>query len=126
MDDKQQLSNLDPKLKEAYDRVMGTTFTPPAASAPQQATPATPTPEPFIPPTTVQSPLMQQTPQPVMQTVNVSVPDNTPKGFVAGQREENAGGGISPIIIVLAGIVFFAVYIVFWIKVFNIPIGLPI
>lgn len=59
MDPKNQLSGLDPKLKEAYERVMGTTIplaSPPASPLPVQVEPAPPINEPTLPPPSSQQP----------------------------------------------------------------------
>lgn len=82
---------LDPKLKEAYDRVMGTSVNPPSQ---QQATPL-----PQAPLQTVQSPssLVQKT--------------------VAPKKS-----GSKTLIIFLVVIVFFIIYGLVWIKMFNLNV----
>ncbi|MBI1982370.1 MAG: hypothetical protein HYY87_02160 [Candidatus Levybacteria bacterium] len=105
MDPKNQLSGLDPKLKEAYERVMGTTIplasaplsgasadkpaSPLASPEPQQGEPASPPPqqpptqEPTPPPAAIPqspepSPLSQQ-PEPQPPPVQTTEPTPNPQ-----------------------------------------------
>jgi hypothetical protein len=164
MDPKQQVNQLDPKLKEAYERVMGTPVggTSPQPASPAPAIPNQPiaampaaTPMPPNPPTisagmpNLTAP--QGAPQPAMpipqanahiqqnpvtnpfgmpaQQPSPAVPAATSApvpnkqgpgshGFVANKK----GLHISPLILILGGIVFLLVYTVFWFKFFNIPL----
>ena len=100
--------DLDPKLKEAYDRVMGGSFNPPAASpspSPKMENPA-PGQNPFANPTAPVPP------------VTVLSPSTSPSG---GQQVISAKkkSKISPIIFLAVGISFFTVYAVVWAKIFN-------
>lgn len=189
MDPKQQLSTLDPKLKEAYERVMGTSAKPTtqpqnpiATTAPslspsptsvpmpnlnnsnssgpfptpsintvnQSVPPASPQPmSPSLGPSgsIAQPPQMLQTPQPMSSpaptiinpgspapqptTGPVKVQFNTQIGQPAQAQSPKSGmglqnqkkkGSVSPVLIVVAGIVFLIAYAIFWMKVFNIPI----
>ena len=93
---------LDPKLKEAYDRVMGTVVSPQQHAAamppPQQPVVHVNTPEPtHVAPTMTASP----TSDPVAQ-----------KAIVKKKR-------LSPFILALVIIVFLAVYSVVWVKFLN-------
>lgn len=64
--DPQKLSQLDPKLREAYQRVMGTVILdPPTAPPAQTQTPLSPIPDPT--PTPVPQPAPEQTPTPQPQ-----------------------------------------------------------
>lgn len=83
------LSHLDPKLKEAYERVMGT-----SVPAPAQALPS---------------------PAPVVSTPVQETPQNQ---VVANKKRE----GLSPILVGVAVILFFAAYTIIWIKVFNLKV----
>lgn len=76
--DPQKLSQLDPKLRDAYQRVMGTTIPEPQAAPVQQAQtpPQTPNPAPAPPPMpqpeptpipTIEDPITQPTEPPVSQ-----------------------------------------------------------
>lgn len=144
--DPKQNAQLDPKLKEAYDRVMGTATPPtsPVTSTPQPvdpvvATPATPSPvtTPTVPSPVpvVTAPSVQPTPAtsplpvtPVVMphsTETVRIGGDTPievqhttTGVVAKEKKK----GISPTILILGAIVFLAVYALFWIKFLNVPI----
>ncbi len=106
--DPKTLPTLDPKLQEAYERVMGTSVTP-AAPVPV-STPVT-TPQP--PPTT----------QPIAAAPLPPVPPLTPTHhasitFVAGNAEPSKTKN-SPVIFIFAGLVFFVVYVLFWMKFFS-------
>jgi hypothetical protein len=94
---------LDPKLKEAYDRVMGTVVTPkPPQAQPQVAQP--------IPgqPAAIPNPAAPQTP-----------PTLIPQEKNAFTRKKK---GISPLILILGAIVLLAVYAFVWIKVFGVKL----
>ena len=97
---------LDPKLKEVYERVMGTQMpnSPQTVAVPQNpAQPTTTRPQPVFP---------QQ-----LQTQKV---------FVAGQNVSKTGGSKTTyILLFIASIIFFAVYTLFWMRYFNIAIPLP-
>lgn len=103
------LNNLDPKLKEAYDRVMGTNFTPPTKpQAPQQG------------------PLMQTQPVPESFNNKEDTPEFNPapaqplSSFM--QEEQNPAKkkmNFLPILFVIGGIAFLAVYAVIWAKIFG-------
>ena len=87
---------LDPKLKEAYDRVMGTTINPSShqqAAAPQQA----------------------HAPQAPQQTV--ASPTTSVQKAVATKK-----GGLKSLIIFFAIIVFFVIYGLVWVKMFDLKI----
>lgn len=88
------LTQLDPKLREAYERVMGT-------SAPTQAQTSTTL---ITPPNSA----------PV-----VSTPTPEPQSQVVASKKRE---GISPILIAIAVILFFTVYSIIWIKVFNLKV----
>ncbi|MBI2031936.1 MAG: hypothetical protein HYT08_04960 [Candidatus Levybacteria bacterium] len=83
------LTQLDPKLKEAYERVMGTSVPPPAPAA---------TPAPI-----------HQEPQSAPQTSNQVV--------VNKKR-----GGLSPVLIAIAIILFFTIYTIVWVMVFGLKV----
>ncbi len=164
MDPKQQLNQLDPKLKEAYERVMGapvgtspqstpqpTTPPPPVTTPPASSQPLPPPPPPPPAPpaqAVAQPPIMPQAAQPMQFAQPIPVPTGNPfgqppaqpqqqgqqpqqkqakpgeasHGFVAGKK----GLGISPIFLIVIGIIFLAVYTVFWLKFFNIPLPFSI
>lgn len=160
MDPKTQLSGLDPKLKEAYERVMGTTIPPaspppvppqePAVSVPTGQTEPVPPKEPVSPPP-AQEPIQEPTPPPVappqppepaapplqqpepppippvqppvIKNEPVSSPAQ-PTGFVANAAKKGklAGLKISPPILMAVGVAFLALYIFFWMRVFNLSL----
>lgn len=131
--------NLDPKLKEAYERVMGLapnpsvqktpatpTSTPAAQPVPQPtpaATPAPATPTPQPQPTPAAPSAM-----PTMQTVGTAKPNATSPvhltsqihGFVASKQKKKSQ--LSPVVIVLAAVVFIVVYTLVWVKIFNVQL----
>lgn len=140
--DPKQPAQLDPKLKEAYDRVMGTA-TPPVASptTPQPPVPvATPNPAVTLPPTqsTSAAPTTQPaapTPaEPPLTVAPVVMPHSTETVRIGGatpiEVQHTTTGvvvkgtkkGISPVIIALGAIVFLVVYSLFWIKFLNVPV----
>jgi len=115
--------DLDPKLKEAYDRVMGGNFNPSTPTAPppnlapkiENPLPPAPTPiatnpQPLPPPTN---------PVPVnMPPLNAMSPSTTalPEQPASPTKKKFK---FSPIIFIVVGLVFFAVYAVVWGKIFN-------
>ena len=84
------LSHLDPQLKEAYERVMGTSV---PVSNSVNTTPA------FIPQASPVKPQVQNQ-------------------VVVNKKKE----GLSPILVGVAVILFFAAYTIIWVKVFNLKI----
>ena len=129
-------NQLDPKLKEAYDRVMSTTIapnqTPPAAPA-ASATPAAPTapvtPVPAVPASNAASATpavpaapMQTTTEELHRTTTFVATDPKTLAGPIGVATKKKGAGVSPILLVLLGVVFFAVYTLVWFNVFNVPI----
>lgn len=143
---------LDPKLQEAYNKVMGTQVPPivPADTTPL-ATPPQTTPDipvtssiPSTPPVMPSDPMSAATmpanslptpteplptpatnSAPAMETVSVgnaptiSYDNVTPaQGFSADKKKMK----ISPVILVIGGIVFLIVYSLVWIKVFNLQV----
>jgi len=115
--------NLDPKLKETYDRIMGTQVNV------QSPRPVAPTPQP-----------VQQIHVPVEGVGPVSSPTPTPASTVAepASKEEkvemvnintssaapaakpSSSKKTSPVIFVVLGVGFFLLYTVVWLKVFKI------
>jgi len=113
--------DLDPKLKEAYDRVMGGNFspTPPVSKMPE--IPKTETPAPVaantaIPPAApLPNPLSAEVTMPPLSVMSPSTIASTGQPTTSTKKKS----GISPIIFLLVGLVFFAIYAVVWAKVFN-------
>ena len=136
--DPKALNNLDPKLKETYDRVMGTT-TPPASTAPQTPT-APATPPAAATPSPVNINIQQAAPEATAQPTDAAspVPSYTTDNlkFQAAIQTPMVGAapmaGLAPqpqgpssllkILYIIGAIVFFVVYAYFWAKIFNLPL----
>ncbi len=132
--DPKAVSNLDPKLKETYDRVMGTA-TPgsPAGSAAPPAPAVAPvnadiTQAQAAAPTVAPTETPQATGQPAYNADNLrfqaaiqapagSVPVGGAVAKIPGQTSS-----LLRILYIIAAIVFFVVYTFVWIKVFNLPL----
>lgn len=108
--------NLDPKLKETYDRIMGTRVNvqspKPVAPAPQ------PSPQEHVPvegvaPVSTSAPAAKEE-KPEMVNINTSSSSPAPAAKTASSKK------MSPIIFVVAGVGFFLVYTVVWLKIFGI------
>lgn len=137
MDKKTQ--NLDPQLKATYERVMGTnlsqsnsTSTPqptvppaqastppqPAQSAPPVPTPTPPTPAsstPYTPP-----PQPTVTAPPVSPAAKVVAGGSSDAKVVAGGSKKS--GGLSPILVAVAILLFFTIYTIVWLFVFKVKL----
>lgn len=98
-------ANLDPKLKEVYDRVMGVANN----NHPVNAAPPPP------PPSAVPSQQPKET-----TLVADHEPVKTPSAFVAKPAKSN--GGIPMSVIVLLLVVFLSLYTFFWLRIFNISL----
>ena len=134
-------NNLDPKLKEVYEKVMGISFDPDAQQQMEtQKTTVTTQPilqtqpisqvplssvfQPQTPPRAAEPPAfvpssIQQTTQPVNPTEvfkPVAAQNNQTATFNVSEVKKR---GISPVILVLGGITFFALYTVIWAKIFG-------
>lgn len=139
------LNNLDPKLKEAYERVMATNFNPQSSEpqSQQAAPPAQPAQE-----NTMSQPLMQTQPveqptAPAIQTIpqqppppqNYSSPLPTQNPFAqtpvppptvltqagsySAPAPQKKGHGLMPLLFLVLGAIFFAAYTVIWAKIFG-------
>ncbi|MDO8620698.1 MAG: hypothetical protein Q7R31_00215 [Candidatus Levybacteria bacterium] len=105
MDYKQQFGQLDPKLKEVYERVMGTSV----ASSPQ----ASPVPPKLVMPTPVASIPQPESPKPQMPQVPTAPQIQTQAISVKPH------GHISPMVWILGGFTFVIIYALAWVKIFN-------
>lgn len=105
-------SQLDPKLKEAYDRVMGTVI--PQHQAPPSAPPPPSTPQPQI----VEQQAYQQPVQAYQAAVATPLPTSAPISTEAPVKTHKSSKMTVPIL-VLGGVVFFIVYTVVWAKIFG-------
>ncbi|HUQ85246.1 MAG TPA: hypothetical protein VM077_02880 [Candidatus Limnocylindrales bacterium] len=142
--DPASLSNLDPKLRETYERVMGATT--PAAGTPPPAPDATTTPstgEPGVTQTVTTPPAenipaTQPTPDGLSSTMTSSVLENSapseqpqtvtinqplPAGNASGIISQPHGhSGLIKVLYYLGAAVFFVIYVFFWMKIFNISL----
>lgn len=105
---------LDPKLKETYDRVMGTQLPPQPDQKPQPA--PQPAQEVHLPVENI-PPAPTPTPPPVaaepeMVNINATVPQHVAPAAVSKKK-------FSPIIFVVAGAGFLLIYTFIWLKVFK-------
>ncbi len=114
--DPKTTSNLDPKLKDMYNRVMSTPVPPPAAptTPPQPEMPALAAPEP-------------QTPQPSPTTeIHAAMPlPAAPKpvsAAIIGGGTKSKNTKLLPVLLAIVGIIFLGVYTVFWVKFFNLSV----
>ena len=138
------VNDLDPKLREAYERVMGSNFTP-KSPAQAQNTPAEPgqpqqNPQPAAPTPSPEpnTPLMQTTqvftqnpvpseptpqqPEPAKQETQSPPSDPTsiftqsPSTAPVSQKKKL---NMLPVLFAIGAIVFFGTYVVIWAKVFG-------
>lgn len=137
------VNDLDPKLREAYERVMGSNFTP-KSSAQAQSNPQPPAqpqvnPQPVAPSSNPEpnTPLMQTTqvftqnpvpsepipqqPEPVKQDTPkssdpTSIFTESPSTTPTAQKKKL---NILPVLFAIGAIVFFGAYVVIWAKVFG-------
>lgn len=112
--------NLDPKLKETYDRIMGTQVNPKSIQPtpqPQQTAPNI-----FAQASAAPSAPSQPAPEPASVTPNdASAPQMVNINATIPQAKAvTAKKGISPIMFIAIGVGFFLLYTVVWLKVFKI------
>lgn len=141
--DPQATNNLDPKLKETYDRVMGTTtqpgvapaapgIPPPAPAPVATATPIVGTPlqdnaTNVVPPTEIPQNNGASIPQTPYTADNLSfqaaiqtpVNNPAPLGTIATPQQPSS---LLRILYIVGGVVFFVVYTFVWVKIFNLPL----
>lgn len=130
--DPKNLPTLDPKLQEAYNRVMSTslpTATPsnpmpiPPSSVQSAPTPQASIPTPPMPIPTPTPPISSPTPPPMVPAPVASTkPAGSTTAFVAGGHVGGGKPAVSPVILIVGGLIFFAVYSLFWLKFFNISL----
>lgn len=148
--DPQKLSQLDPKLREAYQRVMGTVIPEPQAPAVQAQTPAPPTPpapdsiptpQPTTPAEQPAIPSPTEPIQPAAPEIRVTpitepdIPPPQPPTQTANFDQMNSEAAIQtqtpavkkkrvfmPILIVLGIVVFVVIYALIWTKIFNLKL----
>jgi hypothetical protein len=126
-------ANLDPKLKETYERVMGTSFAsatpPPAQPRPVQTTvvqepqppiaaqPVTPPP----PPIDVANPASEMVSSPQTPKIGDPFKETVPPPATVVMKGNNAKKKniLLPVLLVVGGLIFFIAYGVIWAKVFG-------
>jgi hypothetical protein len=147
--DPQKLSQLDPKLRDVYQRIMGTQVSKPQpAPIPQQSEPVQeqtfmppisqiqPQPQPF--PAQQPQPVVPAQPSPVFAQMNPQIPTPTPtmaasSNFAApivsatpqaqGMVIEKKGGSsIKFILFGILALIFLVIYTLFWTKIFNLKL----
>lgn len=139
-------NNLDPKLKDMYNRVMSTPVPPPVTPTPSAPTPPL-TPDPVTSPNPtppqMPNPLPQPEaaaptppppiqPQPENQTPPTTEMHSTmpipvsPKpisaAIVGGGTAKSKNMKFFPVLLAFGAIIFFGVYTVFWVKFFNLSV----
>ena len=100
--------NLDPKLKEAYDRVMGTDVR------------SSPEPTPKIEVKTTQFPTQPITEAPFVSPQTIKPSESFYSQTVLKPAPAKSDRKISPVIFVAVGIAFFLLYTLIWLKVFSV------
>lgn len=133
-------NHLDPKLKEAYERVMGTATTKqepnpaqpmPATQAPPASVPTQPPASPAAtpPPTPIASyqvPSLQPANSPFAATT-LSTSKTTPvKPSAKPTVSEKKSSPIMTILLVLGGIIFFLAYTIVCVKLLNVTLPFPL
>jgi hypothetical protein len=133
------INDLDPKLKETYERVMGTSFAPTSSTPPTQNRPSMQTAaeqptqqQPIIPADTQQTapvpqapavnsmPEMVQSPQmPKMPDPFKEVPLPPTNVLIKNATITKKKNSLKSILFLFGGIIFFIVYGVVWAKVFG-------
>lgn len=139
--DPQKLAQLDPKLREAYQRVMGTPIppmpTPQPKPEPAQPPVSEPHPAPSIP-----KPIAEPEPQPAINPQPQTIPTQPASNFVQMSSEVASTpataspnftvpapqtqtivlkkkNGMLPVLFVIVALIFIAIYTLFWVKIFN-------
>jgi hypothetical protein len=111
-------TQLNPKLREAYERVMGTVV------APNPTTPSTPMPQAASTPSLSAVPPLKEEvhipmSSPTSQVFSATAPKTYTSPSVVAPKKKS---GVSPLIIAIGAVAFFIIYAVFWIKIFNISL----
>lgn len=110
-------ADLDPKLKEAYDRVMGGNLNqstpPPPPVPPKMQTPASPPVNSAPIPTPLTNPAPTDTPP--LNVMSPTTASSTGDQVISTKKKSR----ISPLIFLIVGVVFFIIYAVVWGKVFK-------
>lgn len=121
-----QLSGLDPKLAETFNRVMSTPIPTPAPISTPIVIPAPIQPSATINPIPIQAQQImpvQPAPGPETEVTTTTQPQqapvviNTTNSQVFSSKKK--AGKVSPVILGLGGFVFLLVYTLIWVKVFG-------
>ncbi|MGA2968051.1 MAG: hypothetical protein ABSD69_02685 [Candidatus Levyibacteriota bacterium] len=121
------VNDLDPKLKETYERVMGTSLggdsaPPPAMETQPVSQPSEPKPEPQAQPEPQpgeSAPIEGSTVSQVFRADNTTKPTETAVVNPPSENQKAAKKGgkkLLPVIIVVGAVIFFAIYAVLWAK----------
>lgn len=126
--------SLDPKLKEIYDRVMGTNVAP-GQSPNKSVSPPPPPPPPRLPNQPLEAPRQAVQPSQMVssasyaqksplssQTVHINSQNNYVPGKNEEKKEEKKSSNLIPILLFFGGIIFFAAYAYFWMKILNVKL----
>jgi len=140
MDPKKQMNQLDPKLKEVYDRVMGTTVQPStttAAAAPTAASAAVqPATVPHATPPSASSATPQTTtiatqPQQIVHMDGAASHSVLSAGSLGKKHIEEKtgadgtakkGNGMGPVLFIIGGIIVLIVYTFVWLTIFKVKL----
>jgi len=115
------VNDLDPKLKETYERVMGTSLTPAGSSIPTQSPPikatvaASPIPGPSVKPAPVMVASPQSTKPTPVPEIQIPSTGNLMKNATTTKKKKSS----KVVLLIAGGIVFFVVYGVIWAKIFG-------
>ena len=113
--------DLDPKLKEAYDRVMQGSFSHPVSAnnpPPPPPAPAAPS-NPIAPPPSIPLTNPMMTASAPLPPLSVMSPSSAPAFPQQQANPMKKKIKISPVIFLVIGLAFFAIYAVVWAKVFK-------
>lgn len=114
--DPKKPADLDPKLKEIYDRVMGTNVPQQASSLPQPP-PVVSNEPPTPPPIDATGAVTSIHPEEIKQEV-VKIDSPSQENKTTKQNKSQ----VLPVFFVIGGIIFFIFYAIFWFKYFNVSI----
>ncbi|MBI4084452.1 MAG: hypothetical protein HY431_00960 [Candidatus Levybacteria bacterium] len=140
MDPKSFPPNLDPKLKEAYDRVMSMSSPanspqPPATlTAPSTSSQSASPPQPAGPQAPISQPAGSPTPSsasqpPQMTGIAAGTPVNAPQTQAAPAAPLSPakhGSPLMSVVYIVCGIVFILAYTLFWAKILNFQTPFPL
>jgi hypothetical protein len=142
--DPQKLSQLDPKLRDVYQRIMGTqvakpqansvppqpktspfrapTFTPPIQQSQPQPQTAPAKPPISAQPAPVFAQMNSQMPTPALTTAVPGIMPPAPQAQVQSMPAEKKGGSMKFTLFSIIFLVFLVVYTLFWVKIFNLKL----